>query len=306
MLFYIIKRLAQAIFVVFVVTLLVSWAIRLSGDPAVMLAGEGDLSAQDLQVIRHALGIDQPFWVQYWHFVVGLLHGDFGYSFVGHRAVSTMIADALPHTLLLAFSSLILAIVIALPLGMLAAIHRGGKFDQIIRIVSLFGLSFPNFWLGLILVLIFAVHLGWLPASGADSFSSMILPSLTMAIILSATNIRLVRTTMLETLHSQYIQVLRGKGLGEFQVLCKHALRNAAIPLVTYLGLQFGGLVGGIVVIEQVFSWPGMGSLAFNAISNRDYSVLQGTVTVLSLIVIGVNLLVDLIYGIIDPRIRHD
>ncbi|CAG9296948.1 ABC transporter permease [Celerinatantimonas diazotrophica] len=306
MLFYITKRLIQALFVVFVVTLLVAWAIRLSGDPAVMLAGAGNLSPQDLENIRQALGLNQPFWVQYGQFILGLLHGQFGFSFVGHRSVGHMIAQALPATLELAVSSLVLSIVIALPMGMLAAIYRGGKLDQIIRVISLIGLSFPNFWLALLLVLFFSITLGWLPPSGADSGVGLILPSLTMAIILSAINVRLVRTTMLETLNSQYILVARGKGLSEWQVLFKHALRNAAIPLVTYLGLQFGSLVGGIVVIEQVFSWPGMGSLAFNAISNRDYAVLQGAVTVLALLVIGVNLAVDLLYGLIDPRIRHD
>lgn len=306
MLFFISKRIVQALFVVFVVTLLVAWAIRLSGDPAVMLAGVGGLSPDDLANIRQALGLNQSFWAQYGHFLLDLLHGQFGFSFIGHRSVAGMIANALPNTLELAISSLILSMVIALPLGMIAAIYRGGKLDQIIRIVSLVGLSFPNFWLALLLVLFFSVTLGWLPASGMGSGEGIILPSITMAIILAAINVRLVRTTMLETLNSQYILVARGKGLSERRVLFKHALRNAAIPLVTYLGLQFGGLVGGIVVIEQVFSWPGMGSLAFEAIGNRDYAVLQGAVTVLALLVIGVNLIVDILYGLIDPRIRHD
>lgn len=306
MLFYILKRLLQALFVVFVITLLVAWAIRLSGDPAVMLAGAGNLSPQDLANIRQALGLNQPFWVQYGQFILDLLHGQFGYSFIGHRSVGTMLANALPATLELAVSSLVLSIIIALPMGMLAAIYRGRKWDQIIRIVSLIGLSFPNFWLALILILFFSITLGWLPPSGASSQTGIILPSLTMAIILAAINVRLVRTTMLETLSSQYILVARGKGLSEWRVLLCHALRNAAIPLVTYIGLQFGSLIGGIVVIEQVFSWPGMGTLAFDAISNRDYAVLQGAVTVLSLLVIAVNLIVDLLYGVIDPRIRHD
>lgn len=304
---FIFKRLSQALFVVIAVTLLVAWAIRLSGDPAVMLAqGAGGVSAADLAQIREALGINQPFWSQYGDFLIGLLHGDFGHSFVGHRSVGGMIAQALPATLELAICSLLLSVIIAVPLGMLAALHRGGRLDQLIRIVSLLGLSFPNFWLALLLVLVFAVSLSWLPVSGASSAAGVVLPSITMAIILSATNIRLVRTTMLETLNSQYILVARGKGLSEWQVLYKHALRNAAIPLVTYLGLQFGGLIGGIVVIEQVFSWPGMGTLAFEAINSRDYAVLQGAVTVLALVVIGVNLLVDLVYGLIDPRVRYD
>nr|WP_281068733.1 ABC transporter permease [Ramlibacter agri] len=197
-----------------------------------------------------------------------------------------------------------LSVLVSVPLGIQAAIHQGKGTDQFIRIISLVGLSFPNFWLAIMLVLLLSITFPLLPPSGWDGPLSLVMPALTMAIILSATNVRLVRTAMLETLSAQYIMVARAKGLSERIVLYKHALRNCAIPLITYIGLQFGNLIGGIVVVEKVFNWPGLGTLAFDAISGRDYPVLQGTVTVLSLIIVLVNLLVDMAYGLVDPRIR--
>ncbi len=299
------QRFALAVFVVFVVTLLVAWAIRLSGDPAVMLAeGSSSFSAQDLRNIRAALGLDRPFWAQYAGFVAGMLTGDMGRSFMGGVPVAKMVAQALPLTLLLALLSLAVSLLISVPLGVQAAVHRGGWSDQAIRIVSLLGLSFPNFWLAIMLVLVFSIALGWLPPSGAEGFAGLVMPVATMAIILSATNVRLVRTAMLETLGAQYITVARSKGLSETVVLYKHALRNCAIPLITFIGLQFGGLIGGVVVVERVFNWPGMGSLAFDAVASRDYPVLQAVVTVLAAMIVLVNLLVDVLYGLVDPRVR--
>ncbi|MET3648428.1 ABC transporter permease [Phyllobacterium ifriqiyense] len=304
---FLIKRLLQAVFVVIVVTLTVAFAIRLTGDPALMLTqGAGSVTEADLVRIREALGLNQPFLVQYFSFIKGLFTLDFGRSFLGGTQVSTLIAAALPATLLLAFSSLLISILISIPLGIKAATSRGTWPDQLIRIVSLVGLSFPNFWLALMLVLLFAINLKWLPPSGMSGLESFIMPALTMGIILTATNVRLVRTTMLETLNSQYIMVARAKGLSENVVLYKHALRNCAIPLITYFGLQFGALLGGIVVVERVFNWPGLGTLAFDAVGGRDYPVLQAVITVLSLLIIGVNLLVDIAYGLVDPRIRTE
>jgi peptide/nickel transport system permease protein len=302
---FVLKRVLQAIFVVLVVTLFVSYAVRLSGDPALMLSqGAGSVTEQDLQNIRKGLGLDRPFLVQYADFVRHAVVGDFGRSFMGGTPVAGLIADALPATLALASVSLLLSILVSVPLGIQAAIKQGRGVDQFIRIISLVGLSFPNFWLAIMLVLLLAITFPILPPSGWDGPVSLIMPALTMAIILSATNVRLVRTAMLETLSSQYITVARSKGLKDSVVLYKHALRNCAIPLITYIGLQFGNLIGGIVVVEKVFNWPGLGTLAFDAISGRDYPVLQGTVTVLSLIIVVVNLLVDMAYGLVDPRIR--
>jgi len=301
---FLLRRVALSIFVVLVVTLLVAWAVRLSGDPAIMLAEGSNVTEQDLVNIRKALGLDRPFSAQYAGFVAGMVTGDMGRSFMGGRQVAGMVAQALPLTMLLAVLSLAVSLMMSIPLGVHAAVHRGGWADQAIRIVSLVGLSFPNFWLAIMLVLVFAITLGWLPPSGADSLSGLVMPVATLAVILTATNVRLVRTAMLETLSAQYVTVARSKGLTEAVVLYKHALRNCAIPLITYIGLQFGGLIGGVVVIERVFNWPGMGSLAFDAVASRDYPVLQATVTVLAALIVLVNLLVDLVYGVVDPRVR--
>lgn len=304
---FVTKRVALAVFVVLVVTLLVSWAIRLTGDPAVMLAqGAGSVTEEDLQRIRIALGLDRPFLVQYLGFLQGLLTGDLGRSFLGNTPVTLLVGRALPATLLLAFVSLLASVVLSIPLGIHAAVHKGRAVDQGIRILSLVGLSFPNFWLAMMMVLVFSIALGWLPPSGMEGGASLVMPAATMAIILTATNVRLVRTAMLETLSAQYVMVARSKGLRERVVLYKHALRNCAIPLITYIGLQFGGLVGGIVVVEQVFAWPGMGSLAFDAIAARDYPVLQAVITVLAILIVVINLAVDIAYGLVDPRIRTE
>ena len=302
---FVLKRVLQAIFVVLVVTLFVSYAVRMSGDPALMLSqGAGSVTEQDLQNIRAGLGLDRPFPVQYAEFVKGILVGDFGRSFMGGTPVAQLIGDALPATLALALVSLLLSVLVSVPLGIQAAVHQGRGIDQFIRIFSLIGLSFPNFWLAIMLVLLLSITFPILPPSGWDGPVSLIMPALTMAVILSATNVRLVRSAMLETLSAQYITVARSKGLRDSVVLYKHALRNCAIPLITYIGLQFGNLIGGIVVVERVFNWPGLGTLAFDAIAGRDYPVLQGTVTVLSLVIVVVNLLVDMAYGLVDPRIR--
>jgi len=304
---FLLYRILQAIFVVIAVTLIVSFAIRLTGDPAVMLAqGAGSITEADLERIREALGLNQSFLAQYIGFLRGIVVGDFGRSFMGGTPVSDLIGRALPATLALAFASLFVSIVVSIPLGIKAAVSRGRWPDQMIRIFSLIGLSFPNFWLAIMLVLVLSITFNLLPPSGMEGFSSFIMPAATMGIILTATNVRLVRTTMLDTLRSQYIMVARAKGLSNTAVLYKHALRNCSIPLITYFGLQFGGLLGGIVVVERVFNWPGLGTLAFDAVSARDYPVLQGVITVLSLMIISINLLVDIAYGLVDPRVRKE
>ncbi len=304
---FLIKRLAQAIFVVVIVTLIVSVAVRMTGDPALMIAqGATDITEADLAKIREGLGLNQPFLTQYLATLSGLFTWDFGNSFLGGTPVRQLIAGALPATLLLAFASLAVSILLSIPLGIRAAIRKGKWEDQLIRILSLVGLSFPNFWLATMLVLLFSITLKWLTPSGMTGMASFIMPAVTMGIILTATNVRLVRTSMLEVMQSQYIMVARAKGLSERKVLYKHALRNCAIPLITFLGLQFGGLLGGIVVVERVFNWPGMGSLAFDAVAGRDYPVLQSVIMILSTLIVLVNLLVDIAYGLIDPRIRTE
>lgn len=307
MLRFLLKRILQAVLVIIIVTLIVAYAIRLTGDPALMLTqGAGSVTEDDLIRIREALGLNQSFFAQYVAFLKGLVTGDLGKSFLGGTPVTQLIAKALPATLLLAFASMMISIVLSIPLGIHAAVKKGKFADQLIRIISLVGLSFPNFWLATMLVLLFSITLGWLPPSGMTEPSSIIMPAATMGVILMATNVRLVRTTMLETLQAQYIMVARAKGLKEKVVLYKHALRNCSVPLLTYFSLQFGGLLGGVVVVERVFNWPGMGSLAFEAIAARDYPVLQGVITVFSLLIVIVNLLVDIAYGALDSRIRTE
>jgi len=304
---YILKRLIQAVFVILVVTLFVSFAVRLSGDPTTrMISGGGAITEADLQRIREGLGLDRPFLVQYFAFLGGILRGDFGKSFFGGSPVSALIQQAMPATFLLAFLSLILSLIFSVPLGIYSAVRAGSFSDQAIRVFSLVGLSFPNFWLAIMFVLIFSIWLNVLPASGFLMWQSVIMPCVTLAIILSAINVRIVRSAMLETLSSQYILVTRAKGLRQSSVLYKHALRNCMIPLLTFIGLQFGEVLGGVVIIERVFNWPGMGTLAFDAISARDYPVLQGVVVVLSGLIVVTNLVIDIAYGFIDPRIgRH-
>lgn len=299
------KKMLQALLVMFFATLFVSFAIRFTGDPVAMLTENAtNITAEDLAKIREALGLNDSFLIQYWNFVKGLFSGDLGSSFATQAPVFDLIASALPATMILAFSSLFLSIVISIPLGIMAAVSKGGFTDQMIRMLSLTGLSFPNFWLGSILILIFSVTLKLLPVSGFESFYHLILPSVTIAIILTATNVRLVRSSMLETLSSQYIMVARSKGLSERIVVYKHALKNSSLLLITYFGLQFGGLMGGIVIVELVFNWPGIGTLAINAIAQRDYPVLQGVIVVFALMIVSINLMIDILYGFIDPRIR--
>lgn len=304
MLRFIILRLLQAVLVTAAVTLFVAFAIRLTGDPAVMMAGDSSaVTEEDLARIRESLGLNKPFLVQYWDFVKSLVTLDLGESFF-RGSIRDLIGIALPSTLLLALASMAVSILISIPLGIHSAVHKGGWSDQIIRVLSLVGLSFPNFWLGIMLVLLFSITFPIFPASGFDTWGSLVLPATTIGIILTATNVRLVRTQMLETLSAQYVMVARAKGLGEGAVIYKHALRNAAISIVTFLGLQFGNLIGGLVIIELVFNWPGMGTLSIEAISQRDYPLLQATVSILAILIVVVNLTVDLVYGLIDPRIR--
>ena len=301
---FILQRAFQAVLVTVAVTLFVAFAIRLTGDPAIMLAGDSSgVTEDDLVRIREALGLNEPFLVQYGEFVKNLVTFDFGDSFF-RGSIKDLISVALPSTLLLALASMAVSIAISIPLGIHSALHKGGVSDQIIRVLSLVGLSFPNFWLGIMLVLLFSITFPVFPASGFGTWSSLVLPATTIGIILTATNVRLVRTQMLETLSAQYVMVARAKGLGEWSVVYKHALRNAAISIITFLGLQFGNLIGGLVIVELVFNWPGMGTLSIEAISQRDYPLLQATVSILAIMIVAVNLAVDLVYGLIDPRIR--
>lgn len=281
------------------------FAIRLTGDPAVaMFQGAGEPSKEALDQIRKALGLDKPLWQQYLLFIGDMLTGDLGVSFRSQQPVFQLIMERMGATLTLAFAGIFVAVLIAFPVGILSAVKRGSFMDMFGRIFSLIGISFPNFWLAIMLILIFAVNLQWLPASGYNGFEYLILPAISLGLILSGVLARLIRSSMLDVLHQQYIRTARAKGVAEWRVIIRHALRNALIPTITFLGLQFGVLLGGVVILEQVFSWPGVGRLVIDAINDRDYPLVQGSVLILAFLLMLVNLFVDLLYGIIDPRIK--
>jgi peptide/nickel transport system permease protein len=302
---YVVRRLFHTLIVLFGISLIVFFAIRLTGDPAVaMFQGAGEPSKEALDQIRKALGLDKPLWQQYLLFIGDMLTGDMGVSFRNQQPVLQLIMERMGATLTLAFAGIFVAVLIAFPVGILSAVKRGSFMDMFGRIFSLIGISFPNFWLAIMLILIFAVNLQWLPASGYNGFEYLILPAISLGLILSGVLARLIRSSMLDVLHQHYIRTARAKGVAEWVVIIRHALRNALIPTITFLGLQFGALLGGVVILEQVFSWPGVGRLVIDAINDRDYPLVQGSVLILAFMLMLVNLFVDLLYGIIDPRIK--
>ncbi|RTQ93892.1 nickel ABC transporter permease [Lysinibacillus telephonicus] len=304
MLSYIVKRIFHAILVVIVISLIVFFSIRLTGDPVAIMFGAGEPSQEAIDQLTAELGLDQPLHIQYGLFMKGLLTFDLGESFRSGIPVMTLIAERVWPTMLLAFGGMVVALLIAFPVGIISAIKRDTFLDFGGRVFSLIGISFPNFWLGIMLILIFAVNLQWLPASGFEGFKYLILPSITLGLILSGVLARLVRSSMLEVLNQQYIRTAESKGISKWVVILKHAFRNALLPTTTFIGLQFGALLGGTVIIEQVFAWPGIGRLIIDAINQRDYPVVQGGVVFLALVMVVVNLIVDLSYSLIDPRIK--
>lgn len=304
MLAYIIRRLFHTILVVFVISLIIFFSIRLTGDPVSVMFSAGEPSKEAIAEVRSNLGLDKPLPVQYGIFLKGMLMLDFGESFRSGMPVGTLIFERIWATIALALGGIFVAILIAFPVGILSAVKRGSGVDFFGRIFSLIGISFPNFWLGIMLILVFSVNLQWLPSSGFESFKHLILPSITLGMILSGILARLVRSSMLEVLNQQYISTAKSKGISEWAVIIKHAFRNALLPTITFLGLQFGSLLGGTVIVEQVFSWPGVGRLIIDAINQRDYPVIQGGVIFLAITMVLVNLIVDLSYSLIDPRIR--
>lgn len=301
---YIIRRVLIAIPLLWAVATLVFFSVHLiPGDPVqAMLFGHG--SPQDVARLRHELGLDQPLPVQYAHFLINAAHMNFGNSIQTQQPVSVEIAQRFPATLELAACSLVLAIIMGGISGVLAAIVRR-PFGTLITGVAVLGISIPDFWLGTMLALVFGVKLGWLPVAGTGGIRHLVLPSMTLAIVISASLTRLIRASMVDTLHMEYIRTARSKGVRERVVIYKHALKNALIPVVTILGLTIAGLLGGVVIIENVFAWPGLGTYAVGAVTARDYPAIQGTVFLFAVILISANLLVDISYAFIDPRIHY-
>lgn len=301
---YILKRLWHTVYVVVGISVIAFFFIHLSGDP-VMLMLPADASHQEIEELRQQLGFNDPLYVQYWRFATKAVQGDFGESLYYHVPAMELILERLPASLELALAAMAIALVVAIPLGILSAVKRGSFIDLGSMLGALFGLSMPHFWLGIMLILLFSVKLGWLPTSGRGGWEHLIMPSLALGMSLMAMFARLTRSVMLEVLGQDYVRTARAKGLKERLVIGKHALKNALIPLVTVAGMQFGFLIGGTVIIETVFAWPGVGRLVVQAIFNRDYPLVQATVLVLAVLFVLVNLLVDLLYVYLDPQISY-
>jgi peptide/nickel transport system permease protein len=297
-------RLVSALVVVLGVCTLVFLLIHLvPGDPVEAMLGENAQLA-DREALRQALGLDRPLGQQYLEYLQRLARLDLGLSFQDRRPVAAILGERLPATLELTLAALALALTLALPLGVLAARHRGSPLDTGAMSLSLVGISIPNFWLGPLLILVFSLWLGWTPVSGREGPASLILPALTLGTGMAAILARMVRGSILEVLGEDYVRTARAKGLSERRVLWGHALRNAWLPILTLIGLQLGGLLGGAVITETVFAWPGVGSLLVEAIQSRDYPVVQACVLLVSLSYVLVNTLTDLVYSWVDPRIH--
>lgn len=302
---YLLHRLLYTLPVIWLVVSIVFLLIHfVPGDPVQQMLGEGAPTA-DIEAARHAYGLDVPLGEQYVNYWKGVLRGDLGPSLRFNQSVGKLIAQRYPYTLKLTLASLLVAIALAIPAGVRSAQRRNRWDDRLLSVVSLFGLSFPNFALGPVLILLFSVQLGWLPVSGAGSWAHLVLPAITMGGALAAILTRMVRTSMLEELGQDYIRTARAKGLSENVVVYRHALRNAMIPIVTVLGLQFGALLAGAIVTETIFSWPGIGRLTVQAIGNRDYYLVQGCILAIGLTYVAVNFLTDFVYSIVNPRIRQ-
>jgi ABC-type dipeptide/oligopeptide/nickel transport system permease component len=305
MLRYLSLRVLYMLPVVWLVVSLVFLLIHLvPGDPIVQMLGEG-APVTDVQAARHAYGLDLSLRRQYLNYWEGVLRGDLGPSLRFNQSVTRLISQRYPYTLQLTLAALLVAVLLSVPAGVHSAQRRNRWDDRLLSVISLFGLSFPNFALGPILILFFAIQLGWLPVSGSGTLAHLVLPAVTMGGALAAILTRMVRTSMLEELGQDYIRTARAKGLPERTVVYGHALRNAMIPVITVLGLQFGALLAGAIVTETIFSWPGIGRLTIQAISSRDYYLVQGCILAIGLTYVAVNFLTDLLYSAANPRIRQ-
>ncbi|MBS3812349.1 ABC transporter permease [Candidatus Bipolaricaulota bacterium] len=312
---YIARRLLVAVFTLFVITFIVFLFIRLTpGDPIQTMLSSGKISPDLADDMRAYYKLDKPIYVQYGNYLWKLAHGDLGFSFTTRRPVVDSIAQVFPNTLQLTVAAVLVAFSIAIPLGILSSVHRNTPIDHLCRIVSMIGISMPNFWLGLLLLMWFGLRLNLLPMWGMGSLSDglwdyvshLILPAVTLGTALAGLLTRLTRSSFLDKISQDYVKTARAKGLKERVVLYKHVLRNAIIPVVSMGGLQFGALLGGSMIVETIFAWPGMGRLAINAIQKRDFPVLQGTTLVFAASLMVTLLLVDIINSFIDPAIRYD
>ncbi len=300
---YVLRRLAQSLIVLLGISVVVFIILHLTGDPTLLLLPP-DASAEEIARFRRAMGFDDPLYVQYLRFLKGAVHGDFGNSLRHEEPALALVWQRMPATIELTAVALGVALVLAIPAGIVSAVFRNTPIDYASTVVALIGQAMPTFWLGIMLILIFSVGLHLLPSSGRGGPANLILPAVTLGLFTTARIMRLTRSGMLEVLGQDYVRTARAKGVGERGVIWKHALKNAGIPVVTIVGLELGTLLGGAVITETIFAWPGVGRLSVQAIYNRDYPVVQAAVFVLASIFVLVNLIVDLLYTYLDPRIR--
>ncbi len=302
---YVLRRLALAVPVLFGVSLAVFLMIHLvPGDPATVLAGD-TAPPEQIEAIRHELGLDEPLPVQYLRFLGRLAHGSLGTSIRTGRDVTVEILDRFPYTLELALVAVVIATVAGVTVGVWAAVNRGRLADQLTMGVAILGLSVPSFWVGILMVMAFSLTLHWLPVAGAGTWQHLVMPAIALSLPSAAIKARITRSSMLEVLSQDHLRTARAKGLRERTVIVRHALKNALIPIVTLVGLQFGGLLGGAFIIETIFGWPGLGQLAVQSIFVRDLPAIQGTVLLVALAYFASNLIVDVAYAWLDPRIRY-
>jgi peptide/nickel transport system permease protein len=302
---YIIRRLMQTIPITFgILTLVFSLIHLIPGDPAIQIAGE-NARPQDVQQVRHSLGLDQPLGRQYVNYLKNVLRGDLGHSFTTNESVSVQIRQRYPATIELAFGAMFVALLVAVPLGIISAIYRNSWIDNVARFFALLGVSMPSFWFGPLLIIAFAINHQWFPVSGRDDgLRSLVLPSLTMGLALAAILTRMIRVSLAEELSQLYVTTAVAKGVSRTKAIFRHALKNALIPVITVLALQFGSLLTGAIITEQIFSWPGLGRLLIDSISKRDYPQVQASILVIAVTYILVNFASDLLYGVVDPRIK--
>ena len=302
---FIVKRLGLALISLFLLSLTIFLLIRITGDPAVLLAEPG-ASQADLDAIRKQFGLDQPLWIQFLSFVTHLIRGDFGQSFYYRTDVFELYLSRLPASLLLASAAMTFSLLVGIPTGIIAAVRVNQWWDSAGKLFALLGLSMPSFWVGLVMILFFSVYLGWLPSSGSGTVLHLVMPSIALGWVFAAAHMRLTRSSMLDVLGSEYVKLARLKGLPEALVISKHAFKNALIPVLTLAGINLVIMVNVAVVVETVFAWPGVGRLLYEGIAFRDFPVVQATVLLGGVMIVVVNLLVDILYAVIDPRIRYE
>jgi peptide/nickel transport system permease protein len=302
---FIVKRLGYAVLSLLLLSLTIFLLVRLTGDPSVLLVEPG-ASKEDLAAIRVQLGLDRPIWVQYGQFMSSLARGDLGHSFYYRTPVLELYLSRLPHSLLLAAAAMVFSLLVGIPSGIIAAVRVNQWWDSAGKIFALLGLSLPSFWVGLVMILFFSVYLGWLPSSGSGTALHVVMPAFALGWYFAAAHMRLTRSSMLEVLGSEYVKLARLKGLPEALVIAKHAFKNALIPVVTLAGINLVIMVNVAVVVETVFAWPGVGRLLYEGIAFRDFPVVQATVLIGGAMIVIVNFLVDILYAVIDPRIRYE